>query len=200
MKSPIIIGMWDNDHFFIQGMQHILNSYFHAKGNSVVFMTFNKANIVDLMMVDLIIKSTMSWENVGCERHKIVIARKNESGEEGLFRRLGEINRREKPEAMFRLLDKLFTSSSSNQVRYHTTGIGISSREHDVLRGIAAELTHHQIAKRLQISTKTVSAHKHAAMRKLGFKSTHELYNWLLQDGVTCGGELGRIPQLNMIC
>ncbi|MFV8908413.1 LuxR C-terminal-related transcriptional regulator [Serratia fonticola] len=34
---------------------------------------------------------------------------------------------------------------------------------------------------KLQISVKTVSAHKHSAMRKLGFRNSQELYIWLLR-------------------
>ncbi|MGQ6230871.1 response regulator transcription factor [Serratia sp. IR-2025] len=61
---------------------------------------------------------------------------------------------------------------------------GLTPREHQVLHSMAAEIAPAGVAKLLQLSPKTVSAHKRAAMRKLGFKYNHELYHWLRKGGL----------------
>lgn len=186
MKPPIIIALWDNDHFFLHGMQHILKDYFNEKGVSVVFIPTAGVHLTDLSMADLIVKREIAWGRCGYDRHKIVIARSNVLNERKTFCLRGEVNRSEKPEAVVRLLDDLFEPSSrplpGNSMVNH---IRISAREREVLQYIAAELTPHQIAKKLNISIKTVSAHKGTAMRKLGFTRKNDLYNWLLLSGIT---------------
>lgn len=185
MKLPIVIALGDSDHFFIQGMQYILKAYFHTKGVPIVFMPFTSAHVIDLNRADLIVKGATDWVRVGYERQTIVIVRKNVLEGDETFSLRGIISRRENPEAVAHLLDELFDSSSTNQLHHNAAYAKISAREREVLRGIAAELTPYQIGKSLQISTKTVSTHKYAAMRKLGLKRTHDLYNWLLHGGMT---------------
>ncbi|MFC0228815.1 helix-turn-helix transcriptional regulator [Serratia aquatilis] len=185
MRLHIVIALWDSNQFFIQGMQHILQTYFRSKGVHVIFMPFAREHVVDLNKADLIVEGAMTRDSIGYERHKIVIARSDMlwGG------RRGEINFREKPEAVIRLLDELLSSAPTAPPHHNVRYPKISARERDVLLGIAAELTPYQIGKRLQISVKTVSRHKNTAMRKLGFKRTHDLYNWLLQGGIALGGE-----------
>ncbi|WP_422527507.1 helix-turn-helix transcriptional regulator [Serratia fonticola] len=190
MKSTIVIALWDNDHFFLLGMQHILNAYFYKKKVSVVFIHAVEVPPADLRVADLIIKREIAWGLRGHERYKIVIARSYTLNNRKTFCLQGEINRSEKPEAVVRLLDDLFEPSSRPPSRDNVTCITISAREREVLQYIAAELTPYQIAKKLSISIKTVSAHKGTAMRKLGFTSKNDLYNWLFLSGLTAEGRL----------
>ncbi|MBC3379043.1 helix-turn-helix transcriptional regulator [Serratia fonticola] len=188
MKPPIGIALWDTDCFFLQGIQHILKDYFYQKGDSVVFIPTAGVYLTDLSMADLVVKREIAWGQRGYERHKIVIARSYVLNERKTFCLQGAVNRSEKPEAVVRLLDDLFDPSARPLPGNSATSpIRISAREHEILRYIAAELTPHQIAKRLNISIKTVSTHKGTAMRKLGFTRKNDLYNWLLLSGVTTG-------------
>ncbi|WP_447883599.1 response regulator transcription factor [Serratia fonticola] len=192
MRSTIVIALWDNDHFFLLGMQHILNAYFYKKKISVVFITAVDVPLTNLSVADLIIKREIAWGLRGHQRHKIVIARSYTLNNSKTFCLQGEVNRSEKPEAVVRLLDELFEPSSRTPSSDSVTRITISAREREVLQYIAAEFTPYQIAKKLSISIKTVSAHKGTAMRKLGFTSKNDLYNWLFLSGITAGGR-GRL-------
>jgi DNA-binding CsgD family transcriptional regulator len=187
MKLPIVIAFWDNDHFFLQGMQHILTAYFYKKEISVVFIPTIKGHLSDMNRVDLIVKREIAWGLHGHERHKIVIARRYALNNHKALCLQGEINRSEKPEAVVRLLDALFEPTSTMPPSYHAPLIRFSGREREILQHIAAELSPYQIAKKLNISIKTVSAHKGTAMRKLGFTRKNDLYNWLLLSGITAG-------------
>ncbi|OMQ18954.1 helix-turn-helix transcriptional regulator [Serratia oryzae] len=180
MKSPIVIALWDSNQFLMQGMRQVLKTYFHMKGVSVIFIPLTRACVVDSIKTDLIAKRMVDWDSVGYKRHKMVITRNDML----LGSWQGEFNLCEKPEVMIRLLDELFAPTPPEHLRFNLGHTKISAREIEVLRGIATELTPYQIAKNMQISIKTVSGHKHAAMRKLGFKRTHELYNWLLQSSI----------------
>lgn len=54
----------------------------------------------------------------------------------------------------------------------------LTAREREVLRHIARGYAYKQIAKRLQISVKTVEAHVSAVLRKLQLSNRHELTRW----------------------
>jgi two-component system response regulator NreC len=59
----------------------------------------------------------------------------------------------------------------------------ITNREREVLRSIAAGYSNKEIATRLDISVKTVEAHKANSMRKLGLKSRIDIVNYALLQG-----------------
>jgi DNA-binding NarL/FixJ family response regulator len=63
------------------------------------------------------------------------------------------------------------------------TGKGLSSREEEVLRLIAWGLLGREIAVRLQISIKTVEAHKTNAMSKLGLTSRIDIVRYAVVRG-----------------
>jgi DNA-binding NarL/FixJ family response regulator len=63
------------------------------------------------------------------------------------------------------------------------TGKGLSTREEDVLRLIAWGLLGREIAARLQISIKTVEAHKTNAMSKLGLTSRIDIVRYAVVRG-----------------
>ncbi|UBI66919.1 LuxR C-terminal-related transcriptional regulator [Serratia sp. HRI] len=60
----------------------------------------------------------------------------------------------------------------------------MTRHEQDVMRYLACELPQATIARNLHLSVKTVSNHKQAAMRKLGFKRNAGLYHWLRMGGL----------------
>lgn len=59
----------------------------------------------------------------------------------------------------------------------------LSKREREVLLHIADGLSAKQIARRLEISTKTVEAHRTSLMRKLGVRKATELVRYAFQHG-----------------
>lgn len=60
----------------------------------------------------------------------------------------------------------------------------ITLRERDVMRYMAREIPPTAIARYLRLNVKTVSHHKLAVMRKLGFKRNVDLYHWLRLGGL----------------
>lgn len=68
-------------------------------------------------------------------------------------------------------------------LRGSTVGKNLSSREEEVLRLVAWGFLSKEIAARLQISIKTVDAHKTNAMTKLGMKSRIDIVRYALLQG-----------------
>ncbi|MEO7556625.1 MAG: response regulator transcription factor [Acidimicrobiales bacterium] len=60
----------------------------------------------------------------------------------------------------------------------------LTPRERDVLRLIARGYTYKEIARRLEISVKTVESHVSAVLRKLQLSTRHELTRWASDRGV----------------
>jgi two-component system, NarL family, response regulator DegU len=65
------------------------------------------------------------------------------------------------------------------------TKLDLSEREKEVLKLICDELSHKEIAERLNVSEKTVHAHKHNIQTKLGIKSTVGLVKVAIAIGLT---------------
>src|SRR5207244_3591178 len=60
----------------------------------------------------------------------------------------------------------------------------LTARERDVLRLIARGYTYKEIARRLDISVKTVETHVSAVLRKLQLSTRHQLTRWASDRGV----------------
>lgn len=61
----------------------------------------------------------------------------------------------------------------------------LTSREHEVLFHLKQGKTPTGAAISMGINVKTISAHKRAAMKKLNFRRTCELFHWMLQGGLS---------------
>ena len=66
----------------------------------------------------------------------------------------------------------------SRAVRHDPELDKLTARERDVLRLIARGYTYKEIARRLEISVKTVETHVSAVLRKLQLSTRHELTRW----------------------
>ncbi len=60
----------------------------------------------------------------------------------------------------------------------------LTLREQEVLHHLKLGKTPACVASFLGIKEKTISAHKRAAMKKLNFKRTNELFHWMIQGGL----------------
>lgn len=58
----------------------------------------------------------------------------------------------------------------------------LTVREREILLTLGRGLSPTQVARLLFISEKTISSHKRSAMRKLGFRRPHELYQWIRHE------------------
>ena len=87
--------------------------------------------------------------------------------------------------ALEQMLNRSGDNSSSN--------IPLTSREQEVLIGIARGLSNKEIASQLNIGTRTVETHRERLMRKLSINSVGGLTKYALANGlITMGEGFGR--------
>jgi len=177
MKNTIYIDMDEKNLFFSQGMKYILEMYFNTKGIRI-FFTSNVGN----NKFHIIIKSSTS-EQFSSNLLNITLRRKKPQGKHAYQK--GIVSYYAEKEVVIKLLDELFESPENHIISpdeiCQKSRKKITSREKEVLKEIASEKSYLEIAKKLKITRKTVSAHKNTVMRKLGFTSDREFYMWLLQ-------------------
>jgi DNA-binding NarL/FixJ family response regulator len=80
---------------------------------------------------------------------------------------------------------KIFSNyvEKSNRLRGETRGESLTEREREVLRQIAWGYSNKEIAERLDISIKTVEAHKANALKKLGMHSRIDIVRYAVLQG-----------------
>ena len=80
---------------------------------------------------------------------------------------------------------KIFSNyvEKSSRLRGDTSGSSLTERESDVLRQIAWGYSNKEIAERLDISIKTVEAHKANALKKLGMHSRIDIVRYAVLQG-----------------
>ncbi len=61
----------------------------------------------------------------------------------------------------------------------------LTPREHEVLFHLKQGKTPAGAAISMGVKVKTISSHKRAAMKKLNFRRTNELFHWMLQGGLS---------------
>lgn len=71
-----------------------------------------------------------------------------------------------------------FPAHASDAERFPGTG-KLTLRETEILAGLAAGFSVTEVSKRFCIKEKTVSTYKRRAMKKLGFRTFHQLCGWL---------------------
>lgn len=189
MKSHLVIAIQDSNRFFALGIQLILQGHFFAKGQTVSFVSMLQGEPRDL----IIQAERPGWPLLthciqggdGQEQPRtLVILEVCPLHYHPCQRGQGVINRHERPNAVCQLIENMFETPLSPAPQCTRCSVALTPREQEVLQAIAAELPSHQIARKLTIHLKTVSAHKTAAMRKLGFRRNSELYHWLRNGGL----------------
>ena len=79
---------------------------------------------------------------------------------------------------------KVLEEVSLNGDEFFIKEISLSARERDVVILVAEGLTNQQIAERLFLSKHTVETHRKKIMRKLSFKSSAELIQFAIMQGM----------------
>ncbi|AKG69586.1 TPA: helix-turn-helix transcriptional regulator [Serratia fonticola] len=189
-KNHVNIFIHDPNQYFAQGLSALLQIEELCKNTTVTFLTHQNRYLADLIIVTddpsafvkvysatmmnarrnvLLIQDNFRYRTVSQTRYSA-----------GIIRRHDSIN------TVLQLLDSTFkkhNDSTTDDALYRSPSL--TFREGQILTAIAQGLQPKMIARQLGMHPKTVSTHKCAAMRKLGFSRNHELYLWLCnQNGL----------------
>lgn len=185
MNMFINIAFQDNDSFFVDGAGRALSDYFGARGiearfaglvgADLIFQAVSKGDTARFChppyaphgsyfsVCDL--KEAHAWPSSGCARE------------------VGRVYRNEGVAKLVQTVDHVM----QRQKRHVYSGYGcpqcqplqLTPQERAVMRYLSWEMTPTAIARRLQVSIKTVSTHKRAVMKKMHFQRDMELFRWL---------------------
>lgn len=190
MKAHLDIVILDTNRFFAMGLEAILKPYLLLRGYPPAFFSDSYDGNADLVfrLQGLPVTAQCCCADSSLPQYRIAIQESPlplpRLRLSDCFREQGTISRRIGVEALLAEVDMLLASPAIPNQHCPRCVSTLSVRELQVLRALKWELTPKQIAKELRVSIKTVSAHKCAAMEKLGFTRNSELYHWLLQGGL----------------
>jgi DNA-binding CsgD family transcriptional regulator len=192
MKKNITVCIIDVNRFFAQGIQHILVPHFQRQGQGVRFVDEQEAARADLVFRSV----PKGWPLKLChpgEPGKLVAPvyiaiRATKTGRAHYcWRELGSLSRHSRPQMLLALVDeglKVQGKPVPPALCPCCMSLSLTEREVEVMRYMSWELTPKSLPWYLNISHKTVSSHKRAVMRKLGFRRNAELYHWLRLGGL----------------
>lgn len=193
MEKIISLVFIDRDKFFIEGLKQLILPYLEHKGMRVRVLDDAAA-----WQADVVFKSVeRDWQARFCQHRTPGSSQLNFSlraPEDTRWRNqprccneFGVIFRNDPIESILRLVELGVEESAAGLGTNHCCWCEqqrITRREWDVMRYLAWEMPPMAIAGYLHLSVKTVSHHKQAAMRKLGFKRNADLYHWLRLGGL----------------
>lgn len=190
MKPHIDIVILDDNRYFALGLETLLQEHFMYKGWSVTFLPAQLYPMANLIIQADKVAQPLPFCHVRKpgKQHNIITIQQTPR----LRRRLpacmsedGIIRRHDSTVVVLHLVEQIFGGliPVSPPPCSHCSQ-ALTPREWEVLYTIRRGLMPSQVAGCLNLSVKTVSAHKRAAMHKLGFQRNAELYQWLLQGGL----------------
>jgi len=193
MEKRISLAFIDRDRFFIEGLKRLLLPYLERRQIHVQVVDATLVNDADMVFQSV----ERDWQARFCQR------REQGGGQINFSLRAPDDTRwRDKPHCLsesgvifrnepivnilMRVERALALQAATGVMHrcYWCERQRITRREQDVMRYLAREIPPTAIARYLRLSVKTVSHHKQAVMRKLGFKRNADLYHWLRLGGL----------------
>ncbi|MCQ4107085.1 LuxR C-terminal-related transcriptional regulator [Erwinia persicina] len=189
-KNHVNIFIQDPNQYFAQGLSALLQMEELSRGTTVTFLTHQNSYLADLIIVTddpSAFFKAYSTAMMNTRRNVLLIQDNlRYRAVSQTLCRAGIIKRRDNINTVRQLIETAFkkhNDSATDEALYKSPSL--TFREGQILTAIAQGLQPKRIAMQLGVHIKTVSAHKCAAMRKLGFSRNHELYLWLCnQNGL----------------
>jgi DNA-binding CsgD family transcriptional regulator len=192
MKKIITVCIQDANRFFALGVQQLLLTYFQRLGQGVHFVDAQQAARADLVFCSV----RQGWPLQLC-RHGvpgrpvapvfIAVRAVQDEKTTRCLREQGSLWRRARPQALLALVErgvKALDNPVPPALCPCCTSLALTAREREVMRCMSWAVAPKSLPRYLNISHKTVSGHKRAVMRKLGFRRNAELYHWLRLGGL----------------
>ncbi|MFI8415328.1 response regulator transcription factor [Serratia sp. NPDC078593] len=193
----VTILLIDNDRYFAEGLRQGISQYFNQRGINTLF-TRNIAykNHADIAFVAKELGRKMGYGyTFSCPSRQRVFLINDHYHAQIYPSRLSKentvfISRSQSLESLLYLLDQALLiqekMGTPSEPDTHTVNPPIlTRREYQVMRHLLTGMNNHAIGLQLNMSEKTVSAHKRAAMRKLNISQNIELNYWLLSGGLS---------------
>ncbi|WP_186379301.1 helix-turn-helix transcriptional regulator [Yersinia massiliensis] len=197
-KKILTIAIIDNDNFFIVGLKIAISTYLKSKNREVKFIIGQditpSADITfQAVRSGTFITPHSQRQAAFDEPHYFIIVDNKDSHLEHLYRDVKKSNiiyRHQSVDTLLQLIEgvifypqQLPEKKSSEPKAFFRQSL--TTREYEVLCHLQQGKTHINTANCMGINVKSISYHKRAAMRKLNFKRTNELFHWMLRGGLS---------------
>ncbi|BEO54286.1 hypothetical protein SMQE21_42260 [Serratia marcescens] len=194
-KNTLDIAIIDDDRFYTIGLFMALSIYFRSQNIKVMLLSEE----VNIKTADIIFQAIRIGvfvdphprEDNGTPLY-FAIADRKDAHLQHLYRGIHKSNILYRHQPVSTILQHIeingFLKPFSTQKTLLTSGLPIheplTPREYEVLFHLKQGKTPACAAICIGVNEKTISAHKRAAMRKLNFRRTNELFHWMLQGGL----------------
>ncbi|WP_447889552.1 helix-turn-helix transcriptional regulator [Serratia fonticola] len=183
-KTHIKIFIQDTNQYFAQGLAALLQSFYLSRQATVTFLSKKNYYLADLVIVSSDTPSFIwAYRARQFNTRQLLFLIQDSSRYRTApsdLHEAGVIKRGDNTNSVLQLIDLALIEQAdcvTNLAQFCMPVL--TPREIQVLSAIALGFQSVRIAKKLGLHVKTISAHKCAAMRKLGFSRNQELYNWL---------------------
>lgn len=195
MMETLTIRIIDDDNFFIAGLIMALSSYF--KNKKIRFYTGPSNGITADIIFQAIrcgTYTTPASSSGDCSPTLyFAIADRKDAHLQHLYRGVATSNilyRHQSVSTVLQLIENILLShqpppEDTQQTAKVCLHEPLTRREQEVLYHLKQGKAHASVARCMGIKEKTISSHKRAAMKKLNFRRTSELFHWMLQGGLT---------------
>lgn len=197
MTHPLSILIADIDHYFSLGLRLGLQAFFQTRHQQINLL--EESHTLDSVDIIFVGNSAICppWlyrlHQQKCYPLVFFIKDKGWSSDTPKRKTVceqcgsGTLYRHQDISVLHDLLDRMLVRQETRSPPDHRCQCQrmslLTPREVDVLQCLTKGMSGRSIAIHLDISEKTVNAHKQSAMRKLNFRRNQELYHWLLQGG-----------------
>lgn len=192
MNKTIAVCIQDANRFFALGIQQILLTYFQLQGQGVRFVGESEAASADLVFCAVHkgwpLQLCRYWVPGKPVAPVFIAVRATQSNTTNkCLREQGSLWRRARPQALLVLVEQGLKEREKPvppALCPCCMSLALTEREREVMHCMSWAVAPKNLPQQLNISHKTVSSHKRAVMRKLGFKRNAELYHWLRLGGL----------------
>jgi len=196
--TSMTVAILDPNRFLAQGIKQLLLAYLHGRGITVRFVGKHDVGRADLVFLPV----SKSQPALLCLQSSepsppapMYIALQSVPQVEAFspggtcVRVLGCLGSRAQSTALLGLVAQGLQHLEDREAALpqycpQCVNTTLTEREMEVMCCMARGIAQKQLTQRLHISHKTVSSHKRAVMRKLGFRRNVELYHWLRLGGL----------------
>lgn len=188
MKNDLTIAICDTDNYFSEGIKHVLREYFHNKVNAVIFTrVYSRENPADFVFTSAPLNQRARYCTGNDMRTRFISIRKKTCARQAhrpaCVMESGTLYRHDQPLALGFILDRVIATGLKVLSRDRCTlcvGSRFTAREQEVLDYLRGGISQVEAAEQMQLSVKTVHAHKQSVMRKMDLMRKHEFIHWLL--------------------
>ncbi|ANJ92421.1 MULTISPECIES: helix-turn-helix transcriptional regulator [Serratia] len=198
INKTLTIAIIDDDNFYMAGLTMALSTYFKTKNWKVKFIPGypnlgNEDITFQAIRCGSSISSRSQHHEVSGKSHYFIIVDNSDFHLQHVYRDVNKMNifyRHQSVNVLLQLMEKkLFSPSPLPEKNLSEKNIflrePLTLREHEVLCHLKQGKTPAGAATCMGITEKTISSHKRAAMKKLNFRRTNELFHWILTGGLS---------------